>query len=306
MNKHINFNFEHAICYSGFRDGQSPESGIFPSYEEIKEDLLILQGNWEYLRLYDCDLHSEIVLEVIRNEGFDFKLMLGAYIVAEVNNYNCAWGGVYSEEQLINNQVVNYNRICKLIQLANQYPEIITSLSAGNEATVEWTDHMVPVEKVIYYVQLIKSECTQPVTFCENYLPWLGKLKPLAEVVDFISIHTYPVWEYKTIHEAMDYTKENYYAVVNAFPDQQVVITEAGWATNSNGRGIEPSNVNEELQAIYFKQLIEWSRSNGVLTFVFEAFDENWKGSQEILEPEKHWGLYRTNRTPKLAMQLEW
>ena len=306
MNKHINFNFEHAICYSGFRDGQSPESGIFPSYEEIKEDLLILQGNWEYLRLYDCDLHSEIVLEVIRNEGFDFKVMLGAYIVAEVNNYNCAWGGVYSEEQLINNQVVNYNRICKLIQLANQYPEIITSLSAGNEATVEWTDHMVPVEKVIYYVQLIKSECTQPVTFCENYLPWLGKLKPLAEVVDFISIHTYPVWEYKTIHEAMDYTKENYYAVVNAFPDQQVVITEAGWATNSNGRGIEPSNVNEELQAIYFKQLIEWSRSNGVLTFVFEAFDENWKGSQEILEPEKHWGLYRTNRTPKLAMLLEW
>ena len=306
MNKHINFNFEHAICYSGFRDGQSPESGIFPSYEEIKEDLLILQGNWEYLRLYDCDLHSEIVLEVIRNEGFDFKVMLGAYIVAEVNNYNCAWGGVYSEEQLINNQVVNSNRICKLIQLANQYPEIITSLSAGNEATVEWTDHMVPVEKVIYYVQLIKSECTQPVTFCENYLPWLGKLKPLAEVVDFISIHTYPVWEYKTIHEAMDYTKENYYAVVNAFPDQQVVITEAGWATNSNGRGIEPSNVNEELQAIYFKQLIEWSRSNGVLTFVFEAFDENWKGSQEILEPEKHWGLYRTNRTPKLAMQLEW
>ena len=306
MNKHINFNFEHAICYSGFRDGQSPESGIFPSYEEIKEDLLILQGNWEYLRLYDCDLHSEIVLEVIRNEGFDFKVTLGAYIVAEVNNYNCAWGGVYSEEQLINNQVVNYNRICKLIQLANQYPEIITSLSAGNEATVEWTDHMVPVEKVIYYVQLIKSECTQPVTFCENYLPWLGKLKPLAEVVDFISIHTYPVWEYKTIHVAMDYTKENYYAVVNAFPDQQVVITEAGWATNSNGRGIEPSNVNEELQAIYFKQLIEWSRSNGVLTFVFEAFDENWKGSQEILEPEKHWGLYRTNRTPKLAMQLEW
>ena len=120
------------------------------------------------------------------------------------------------------------------------------------------------------------------------------------------TISSSDVWEYKTIHEAMDYTKENYYAVVNAFPDQQVVITEAGWATNSNGRGIEPSNVNEELQAIYFKQLIEWSRSNGVLTFVFEAFDENWKGSQEILEPEKHWGLYRTNRTPKLAMQLEW
>ena len=31
-----------AICYSGYRDGQSPE-GKIPSYEEVKQDLLILQ-----------------------------------------------------------------------------------------------------------------------------------------------------------------------------------------------------------------------------------------------------------------------
>jgi len=31
-----------AICYSGFREGQSP-AGIFPSYDEVKEDLLLLQ-----------------------------------------------------------------------------------------------------------------------------------------------------------------------------------------------------------------------------------------------------------------------
>jgi len=54
--------FGRAICYSGFRDGQSPETGIFPTYDEIKEDLLLLQGHWEYLRLYDCDNHAETVL----------------------------------------------------------------------------------------------------------------------------------------------------------------------------------------------------------------------------------------------------
>ena len=74
-----------AICYSGFREGQNP-GGVYPSYDEIKEDLLMLHNHWKYLRLYDCDKHSEIVLEVIQKEKLNFKVMLGAYIVAEVNN----------------------------------------------------------------------------------------------------------------------------------------------------------------------------------------------------------------------------
>lgn len=297
------FPYERAICYSGFRKGQQP-GGIYPSYQQIKEDLLILQEHWKYLRLYDCDPHGETVLEVIRQEKLNFKVMLGAYIVAEMNNFGCPWGGgVYTEEQLEANQVKNRNQINKLIALANQYPDIINALSAGNEACVDWTDHYVSVGKVIEYVQLIKTNAAQPVTFCENYVPWLSKLKPLAAVVDFISIHTYPVWEYKHIHEALDYTKENYYAVANMYPDTPVLITEAGWATNSNGRGINPENVNEELQQIYYNDLMEWTDAERIITYVFEAFDEPWKGSPEPLEPEKHWGLFKVDRSPKLVVQ---
>ena len=194
-------------------------------------------------------------------------------------------------------------QIKKLIDLANQYPTIICTLSAGNEACVDWTDHYVSVSSVIEYVKLIKKGAKQPVTFCENYVPWLSKLKPLVKEVDFISIHTYPVWEYKHIHEALDYTKENYYAVANRYPDKPVIITEAGWATNSNGRGIEPHNVSEENQEMYFQDLVNWTDKEGILTFVFEAFDESWKGSNEPLEPEKHWGLFKIDRTPKLVMK---
>jgi len=299
--KELNISCGKAICYSGFREGQSP-SGIFPSYEEIKEDLLMLQNEWKYLRLYDCDKHSEIVLEVIQKENLDFKIMLGAYIVAEVNNYGCPWGGSYSETQLEENKTKNILRVKKLIDLANKYPDIIFSLSAGNEACVDWTDHYVPVESVIRYVRMIKKEAKQPVTFCENYLPWLDKLKPLVAEVDFISIHTYPVWEYKHIHEALEYTKSNYYAVADTYPNKPVVITEAGWTTYSNGRGICPSNVSEEYQEVYYNDLVNWSEEANILTFVFEAFDEPWKGSEEALEPEKHWGLFKVDRTPKLVM----
>ncbi|MBD0849985.1 glycoside hydrolase family 17 protein [Maribacter arenosus] len=291
-----------AICYSGFREGQMP-GGKVPTYEEIKEDLLILHKHWKYLRLYDCDVHAEIVLDVIQKENFDFKVMLGAYIVAEANNYGCPWGGTYSEKQLEKNKISNDTQINKLIHLANQYPDIIFSLSAGNEACVDWTDHYVPVDNVIKYVRMIKNGAKQPVTFCENYLPWLDKLKELVEEVDFISIHTYPVWEYKLIHEALEYTKENYYAVADTYPNKPVVITEAGWTTFSNGKGICPSNVSEEHQQIYYNDLVDWCEENDILTFVFEAFDEPWKGSGEALEPEKHWGLFKVDRTPKLVMR---
>jgi len=298
----IGIEYGKAICYSGFREGQQP-GGLVPSYEEVKEDLLILGKQWKYIRLFDCDEHAETVLQVIQKEKLDFKVMLGAYIVAEMNNFGCPWGGTYSKKVLSENRKYNINRINELIVFANKYPDIIFALSAGNEACVEWTDHYVPQSSVIKYVRMLKKGAKQPITFCENYAPWVTKLKDLAAEVDFISIHTYPVWEYKNIHESIGYTIQNYKAVADAYPDKLVVITEAGWATNSNGRGISPDNVSEGNQKTYYNDLMKWSEEKGIFVFVFEAFDEPWKGSPEPLEPEKHWGLFKVDRTPKLVMK---
>ena len=96
--------YSKAICYSGYRDGQSPETGEIPSYEQVKQDLLILQEQWQSLRLYASDSHSETVLAVIKNEGMPFDVMLGAHITAEVDNPECPWGGVYPPEQLLANK----------------------------------------------------------------------------------------------------------------------------------------------------------------------------------------------------------
>jgi exo-beta-1,3-glucanase (GH17 family) len=302
MRQCSSIDYKRAICYSGFRDGQSPDAGVFPSEAEIASDLKILQGQWDALRLYACDTHTERVLAVIAEMGLPFKVMLGAYIAAEVSNPNCPWGGEYPASELRENKRKNQLEIERAIVLANQFPEIVDVVSAGNEATVDWTDHMVSPESVTEYVAYLQQNITQPVTFCENYVPWLGKLDALAEQVDLISIHTYPVWEYKTIDEALAYTKENYAAVCQRHPHKQVIITEAGWATASNGRGIPPENVGEFYQKRYLEELQRWASEQGVLVYVFEAFDENWKGSDHPLEPEKHWGLYRADRRPKLAM----
>lgn len=303
MSRDLNIKQGNAICYSGFRENQSPDTGMYPSYEEIKEDLTIISKYWKYIRLYDCDKQAELVFDVIQKEKLDIKIFLGAYIGAEMNNFGCPWGGVYNEKELIENTERNYNQILKLIEFANRYSEMIFALSVGNEATVQWTDHFVPVGKILEYVRMVKKGANQPVTYCENYVPWLDKLMDVASEVDFISIHTYPVWEYKKIHEALEYTKQNYYSIVEKYPTKKVVITEAGWATRSNGRGIEPDNVSEELQKIYYQDLMNWTNQEEILTFVFEAFDEPWKGSDEPSEPEKHWGLFTVDRKPKKVMQ---
>ena len=294
--------FAKAICYSGYRDGQSPETDELPTYNQVKQDLLILKDEWQSLRLYASDEHSKTVLDVISKEKMSFDVMLGAYIIAEMSNPECPWGADYSEQQLQENKQHNQQEITKLIALANTYKDIVSSVSIGNEASVSWTDHLVPTESLVDYAKQIKSSVSQPVTFCENYVPWLDKLKPLVDEVDFISIHTYPVWEYKSIQEGLAYTIENYNAVAQAYPDVQVVITEAGWATNSNGLGIDTDKVNEVYQKQYYQQLMDWAEQEQVLVYFFEAFDESWKGSCDPLEPEKHWGLYKTDRSPKLVM----
>ena len=151
--KLLNLDLGNAVCYSGFRNGQTP--GIsFPTFDQVKEDLLIIEKKWNYIRLYSCDHHSKTVLEVIKQENLNIKVMLGCYIEAEQNNYSCPWGGEHSEEQLELNKKGNLNRVNLLSEFANNYPKIIFSLSVGNEACVSWTDHMVPVESVIEYVKL--------------------------------------------------------------------------------------------------------------------------------------------------------
>ena len=293
----------NAICYSGYRKGQSPVTRVYPSREEIKQDLLILSKNWRYLRLYDCSPHAETVLDVIRSEALDLRVMLGLDMAAEMSNPHCPWGAHFSDETLAANREANATEVRRLIELAARHKDVVFSVSIGNEASVEWTDHMVPVGSLIAYAREVRREVRQPVTFCENYLPWTYKLEPLAEVIDFIAVHTYPAWEYRSIHDALEYTKQNYYSVVEHYPGKPVVITEAGWTTAANGRGIDPHNASEELQASYYEQLIEWTTEAEILAFVFEAFDEPWKGSPDPLDPEKHWGLFNVDRTPKLAMK---
>ena len=59
---------------------------------------------------------------------------------------------------------------------------------------------------------------------------------------------------------------------------------------------------NEEYQVKYIESLWKWAKEEDIQVFIFEAFDEPWKGAEDNDdEPEKHWGIYNVDRTKKKA-----
>jgi exo-beta-1,3-glucanase (GH17 family) len=298
---------QQAICYSGFRSGQHPDRGegaVNPSDEEILEDLKILQDQcgFKLIRLYDSQINSETVLRLIKSNKLDMKVLLGAWLDAEIDNVNCPWRTApIPDEKLKLNRILNRKELDRSIRLANDYPDIVVAVAVGNEALVDWNDHMVTLESIIGYVRDVKASIKQPVTVADNYDWWAKHGKELAKEVDFVSVHIYPAWEEKDIDEAMPYSIANMQAVRNALPDSQLVITEAGWATVASEFGPRAS---EENQARHYRELFAWTKKMNITTFFFEAFDEDWKGDpNNPLGAEKHWGLYTIDRKPKKAMQ---
>jgi exo-beta-1,3-glucanase (GH17 family) len=272
----------NAIDYSGYRTGQSPKLKIYPTHAQILEDLTILKKNWKLILLYGGDQHSQDVLEVIQQNKLGIKVVLGLWLDGRP--------GFEGE---------NAEQIATAIRLANQYSKIVIAVNVGNEILVSWSDHKLTEDKAIEYVEQVRKAVRCPVTLADDFLYWRQPEAKLADHVDFIIMHTYPMWSHEDIDTAMASTIKNYEAVRKAHPGKTIVIGEAGWASYSVGDQHVPRAGDEVKQKRYYEELNAWAKANNVTTFYFEAFDEPWKGAGT----EGHWGLFSVDRKAKLAMQ---
>ena len=295
-----------AVSYSGFREGQHPDRGngaVNPSDPEILEDLQILiENGFNLIRLYDSGENSESTIRLIESHGLPMKVLLGAWLDAEVSNHEgCSWlTEPIPETKLASNFEKNEAEVSRAIAIANAYPDIVVAINVGNEALVSWNDHMMPVDRVIELVRRVKRETEVWVTVAENYVWWANDGKSLAAELDFIGIHTYPAWEEKSVDEAMEFSIANIESVQDAISDKPIAILEAGWATTAIEFG---DRAGEPQQKQYFEELMAWSEHHHVTTFFFEAFDESWKGDPiNARGAEKHWGLFFEDRSPKSVM----
>ena len=290
--------YKKAICYSGYRKGQSPRKKIYPSDQEVLEDLQMLKNFVSYIRMYDTSFHVKQVLKLIKEHHIPLQVMLGVEPLGEIDNTNCHYGGRHSDEDILRHQTLNYQQLDEMIDLAKQYDSIVLAVSVGNENTSDWHHNLMPESSLVKHVEYVRNHIQKPITFCEGAYYWKHNHE-LAKAVDFISIHSYPMWQKIPHKQSVEATINDYESIKTLFPDKQVLFTELGWATTTEGDMMldEASELNQKL---YLEKVTAWAERQNITMFLFEAFDESWKGSDNPNEPEKHWGIFDELRQPKL------
>ena len=289
----------NAISYGCYRKGQAPgQSG--PSKEEILEDLNIISEYWNLVRVYNADDDSERVLEVIDENDLPIKMMLGIWLENETKHPEHKEG--------------NIKNVLRGIELANRYPNTVIAVNVGNEAQVFWSWHRMNMQNQIRYVRALRNSTEVPVTIADDYNFWnKPEAGEMAAELDLIVTHIYPLWNGKTLDIAIPWMDSTFQDIQQRYPEKQIALGETGWATTYNaskkGDGEQGSLIKGEVslraQEQYLALHNEWVNKNKVTTFLFEAFDEPWKGGGESSGPdevEKHWGVFYENRMPKPSL----
>lgn len=286
-----------AVSYGCYREGQAPHDKG-PSESEIVEDLEIIMNHWNMIRVYGSDNDSERILEVIRKNNLPIKVMLGVWLENEKDNPE--------------RKSENIKQALNAIRLGNEYSDIISAINVGNETQVFWSAHKMEMENLIHYIRTVRNNIRMPVTTADDYNFWnKPESKSVAEEVDFIVVHIYPLWNGKTLDTSIEWMSNIFFNQIKNFhSDKTLVLGEIGWATDydatKTGEGQQGSLIKGEVsytaQEGFLLELSKWIDKNQITTFLFEAFDEPWKGGGEGSSPneiEKHWGVFYKNRTPK-------
>jgi exo-beta-1,3-glucanase (GH17 family) len=263
----------YGICYGPFRPGESP-GGIYPTEEEIQQDISILKGKTSFIRTYGIDGVLSKIPEF-----------------CEANDINC-YVGCYIDGNNTNDQ----NTITDLIAIAKRGYKTTKALIVGNEYVYQ---HFSDPNSEIYLAGLIaqvKAEVNVPVTTGEPWDIWFSK-PTLAATVDFIGIHHYAYWRGFPIDIAAQENVGVYNAVKTSYPDKEVVILETGWPTQ--GEPHYDAIPSEQNQKQFLQEWLILAKEHNIKYFLFEAFDEPWKGAGV----ESNWGLYYENRTAKPGIQ---
>ena len=259
------------LCYSPFRDGQSPNDQIFPTEEEIIEDLL----------------HIKKLTHVIRTYGVDTVLFTIPFNCNTIG-LDCWPGAWISSDTIANNE-----QLSRLKEIGQANLPLTKCLMVGNEVLLF---DVLPVETMIQYINQVKQAVPGvSVSTSEPWHVWLN-YPELVDVCDIICIHVHPYWENIAAESAADFVYQKKQAVQEAYPDKQVVITETGFPSSGDPNGVSvPTDAN---QALFFEELLELVPED---LFLFSFANEEWKINEGSVGP--YWGLHYSNRKPKPAMQ---
>lgn len=263
----------NSLSFAPFRQRHNPLKGIFPSPEEIDDDLSLMADKTHFIRTYSSTNSMATISSQAGKYGL--KMIQGA------------WLGYDKKE--------NDKEIAALIKSANQYPDIVKRVIVGNEVLLR--GEMKP-ERLIDYIRKVKKSVNQPVSYADVWSMYV-KYPQLIKEVDFITIHILPYWEDEPISvNAAPLHIEHAYKTVHSEvkkiePGKAILIGETGWPSHGRQRGrAEPGVIN---QATFIRELINTANKNGFDYNLIEAFNQPWKSELEGVVGG-NWGLYSAER----------
>ncbi len=270
------------VNYGPFRDGQSPDRGVFPTANQLREDMPVLR------RIAPC------IRTFSGANGFDQIPALAKQAGLKV--VPTAWIG-----RLPAASAANDAEVSRLISVANQNDNLLF-LAVGSEALLRGD---VSKERLIAYINQVKQGQVKqgraqqgaplPVTTAEPWHVWRDN-PDLVNAVDLIFLNVYGYWENQPVENAVAYVFQRYNEIKSRYPNKRVVISETGWPSDGESRAAAvPSRAN---QRRFVQEFIAKAAEQNADAFFFAAFDENWK-RRPGAEVEAHWGYYTASRQPK-------
>ena len=293
-----------AVAYGPHRDGQRPDEST-PTVAQVREDLAIIAKHWRLMRIYGAAGTGDTVLAAIRASRLPLQVVLGMWLAAEDRRDSS--GRVL--ERFPAARATNQREIAATIRLAQDHPNTVVAITVGNETQVFWSFNRVARERLVEVIRMVRAATHVPVTTADDYNFWnKPESRAVAAECDFVFTNMHPLWNGASLEGAVPWIETQVAAIRVVHPEREVVVGETGWATQRNDEGdqgrLMKGAIGEAEQARFVRDLRAWIARTHVTTFTFEAFDENWKGGADPADVEKHWGLFRADRSPKPAAEV--
>lgn len=259
------------VAYSGYRLGQDPTKERFPSEEQLREDMRLLNRFTDRIRTYTT-LDNEMVPRLAAEYGL--KITAGAWLDKRTDNNALELAMLAAEARANRN---------------------VDRVMVGNEAVLR--GDLTPTQ-LADYIREVKAKVRQPVSTAEPWHVWL-RYPQLGRSVDFITVHLLPYWEGLPIHMAVDYVFERLDELQAAYPKKRIVIGEVGWPSRGDRR--DGAVASPDNQALFVREFLLRAAMRGLDFYFMEAFDQPWKVDHEG-RAGAYWGLFNVDRTPKFPL----
>jgi exo-beta-1,3-glucanase (GH17 family) len=258
------------VSYAPFRDTQTPlipTTQIAP--EQIAQDLAQLARISDCVRTYSIE------------NGLDQVPALAAKVGLKV--IQGIWLG--------SNRLKNLAQISTAVNLARDYPGVITSLVVGNEVLLRGE---MTTADLAANIRAVKAQVSVPVTYADVWEYWLRN-REVYDAVDFVTIHILPYWEDMPVRAkfAAGHVDSIRRRMAVAFPGKEILIGETGWPSAGRMReGALPSRTN---QARIVSEILDLAKREGFRVNLIEAYDQPWKRQLEGTVGG-YWGLFDAAR----------